>query len=175
MPPLRHYYRDDLLHLPVVSIYSTIISDISWLAWQIKGPWPPTKTTSVETIAASFVPPQTGSAVRLFNLAMDVPLADLTYDHGRPLVANVKYTLGSMWAPVPAGPRVLTATGTAASGGGVHAIAPFTPPQAPEVFTVFLLGTKAYGYSLLPQIDAPETGPCKPPLDVHAHVMYQQV
>eukprot|EP01045_Picozoa_sp_COSAG04_P018352 COSAG04_NODE_1693_length_5912_cov_5.083606_5_plen_117_part_00 len=40
----------------------------------------------------------------------------------------------------------------------------FNPlPQAPEVFTVFLLGDKGYGYTLLPQLDAPETGPCKPP------------
>ena len=30
-------------------------------------------------------------------------------------------------------------------------------------FTTFLMGTKAFGYSLLPQVDAPETGPCKPP------------
>eukprot|EP01046_Picozoa_sp_COSAG06_P039116 COSAG06_NODE_4584_length_4125_cov_103.384501_9_plen_128_part_00 len=34
--------------------------------------WPPSKATAVETIAASFVPPKTGSAVRLFNLAADV-------------------------------------------------------------------------------------------------------
>eukprot|EP01052_Picozoa_sp_SAG31_P035877 SAG31_NODE_4389_length_3277_cov_7.853682_3_plen_144_part_00 len=34
----------------------------------IKGSWPPTESTSVETVAASFVPPKNGSAVRLFNL-----------------------------------------------------------------------------------------------------------
>lgn len=42
------------------------------------------------------------------------------------------------------------------------ASAVFTPPHAPAAFTVFLLGSKTFGYSLLPQVDAPETGPCKP-------------
>lgn len=42
------------------------------------------------------------------------------------------------------------------------ASAVFTPPNAPAAFTVFLLGSKQFGYSLLPQVDAPETGPCKP-------------
>ena len=31
----------------------------------VKDTWPPSKPTSVETISASFVPPKTGSAVRL--------------------------------------------------------------------------------------------------------------
>ena len=55
------------------------------------------------------------------------------------------------------------ARGGAGRGEGVLASAAFTPPSAPEVFTTFLMGSKAFGYSLLPQVDAPETGPCKPP------------
>ena len=31
-----------------------------------------------------------------------------------------------------------------------------------EVFTTFLLGSKQYGYTLVPQVDAPEYGVCKP-------------
>lgn len=34
----------------------------------IKDSWPPKEPKNVETIAASFVPPTNGSAVRLFNL-----------------------------------------------------------------------------------------------------------
>ena len=37
-----------------------------------------------------------------------------------------------------------------------------TPPSAPEVWTGFLLGTAGYGYTLMPMIDAPEYGPCRP-------------
>ena len=123
--------------------------------------WPPNKPTAVETIAASFVPPKTGSAVRLFNLAADVPVAGLRDggSTGKSLAQGVKYSLGSPWAPVDATQQTFTAVG----GAGALASAPFTPPAAPQVFTTFLLGSKAFGYSLLPQVDAPETGPCKPP------------
>jgi hypothetical protein len=51
---------------------------------------------------------------------------------------------------------------TVASAATPLASAPFTPPNAPQVFTTFLLGSKAAGYILVPQLDAPETGPCKP-------------
>ena len=75
--------------------------------------------------------------------------------------------INSKWAPVATGQQTFSATSdTAAEGaaaGTPLASAPFAPPQAPEVFTVFLLGDKGYGYTLLPQLDAPETGPCKPP------------
>ena len=36
----------------------------------VKDEWPPKSAKNVETIAASFVPPRNGSAVRLFNLAV---------------------------------------------------------------------------------------------------------
>ena len=105
------------------------------------------------------------------------------------LASGVKYSLGSQWAPVPAEQQTFTAvagssgadddgaavqpagrvntTAALAAGGGAAAgaglaSAPFTPPSAPAVFTTFLLGSKSFGYSLLPQVDAPETGPCKP-------------
>jgi hypothetical protein len=64
-------------------------------------------------------------------------------------------TTGALAAAAAAG-------GGAGAGGADLASAPFTPPSAPAVFTTFLLGSKSFGYSLLPQVDAPETGPCKP-------------
>ena len=107
-----------------------------------------------------------------------------------PASSNVLYTLGSKWTPVPAEQQTFSATSSSAAGnatdvaGGALASAPFTPPAAPEVFTTFLLGSKAYGCeaqpsvvhasvplsdlrvsgadSLLPQLDAPEYGPCRP-------------
>ena len=124
--------------------------------------WPPVKATAVETIAASFVPPKTGSAVRLFNLAADIHSAGLSNGAGKAIVSGVKYTLGSVWAPIGAAADTFTATDSSAK---TIATAPMTPPAAPQVFTAFLLGTKAYGYTLMPQIDAPEYGPCRPGCD----------
>ena len=111
----------------------------------VKDNWPPKEAKNIETIAASFVPPKTGSAVRLFNLAVssdcgfivsmtllacfvcshshalthmlsliwcrcrcllprspqvDVPAAGLHDGTGKTLADQVKYTLGSTWAPV---------------------------------------------------------------------------
>jgi hypothetical protein len=142
----------------------------------VKDAWPPTESTNVETIAASFVPPTNGSKVRLFNLASDVPEAGLLGADGRAITSGpVKYTLGSNWVPVPSSQQHFSAVADTAAaahpygqggerdGGGALATATFTPPAAPEVFTVFLMGSKSFGYSLLPQVDAPETGPCKPP------------
>jgi len=83
----------------------------------VKDTWPPSKHTSIETIAASFVPPKAGSAgstfpfcrfttlyrddgsltsarsfdtVRLFNLAVDVPSAGLQDGTGRTLATGAK-------------------------------------------------------------------------------------
>ena len=138
---------------------------------------PPKEAKNVETIAASFVPPKTGSAVRLFNLASDVGVAELQDGRGKALAEQVKYSLGSSWSPVPSTPQTFCAfadTGNATTSVAGHidiasraveplASAPFTPPSAPQVFTAFLIGSKAQGYTLVPQLDAPETGPCKPP------------
>jgi hypothetical protein len=92
--------------------------------------WPPSKSTAVETIAASFVPPKSGSAVRLFNLAADVQAAGLTNGASKTLVSGVKFTLGSVWAPIPAASDTFTATSTS---GDKLASAPMTPPLAPQV------------------------------------------
>ena len=64
----------------------------------VKDTWPPKVAKNVETIAASFVPPKSGSAVRLFNLASDVPTAGLagSSSGGKKLADGVKYTLGSV-------------------------------------------------------------------------------
>ena len=90
--------------------------------------------------------------MRLFNLAVDVPSASLTVG-GTPLAHGVQYSLGSKWVPVPATQQTFAASGSGSAAP--LASAPFTPPNAPEVFTTFLLGSKAFGYSLLPQVDAP--------------------
>ena len=90
--------------------------------------------------------------MRLFNLAVDVPSASLAVG-GTPLAHGVQYSLGSKWVPVPAAQQTFTASGSGSAAS--LASAPFTPPNAPEVFTTFLLGSKAFGYSLLPQVDAP--------------------
>ena len=128
--------------------------------------------------------------LRTVNLAVDVKAAGLQDGAGKALVSNVLYTLGSKWVPVPAEQQTFSAASSSAAGnatdvaGGALASAPFTPPAAPEVFTTFLLGSKAYGCeaqpsvvhasvppsdlrvsgadSLLPQLDAPEYGPCRP-------------
>jgi hypothetical protein len=126
----------------------------------VKDTWPPKEAKNVEAIAASFVPPANGSAVRLFNLASDVPSAGLHGDGGKVLANGIKYTLGSDWAPISSDQQTFTAVSDA--GGATLATAQTTPPAAPEVFTAFLLGSAAYRYTLLPQVDAPETGPCKP-------------
>jgi hypothetical protein len=60
----------------------------------VKDTWPPHSPTNIETIAASFVPPKTGSAVRLFNLASAISQAGLKDQDGKTLAANIKYTLG---------------------------------------------------------------------------------
>ena len=55
--------------------------------------WPPT-ATSIETIAASYVPAPRGSAeVRLFNLAAGISYAGFKTASG-PLATNVAYSIG---------------------------------------------------------------------------------
>ena len=112
---------------------------------------------------------------------VDVKLADLQDGSGKTLASNVQYSLGSPWHPVPTTQQTFSASvGTESDvalqgvqvdsdtqavgtvGAGVLASAPFSPPVAPEVFTAFLMGSASFGYSLLPQIDAPEFGPCRP-------------
>ena len=75
------------------------------------------------------------------------------------LADEIKYTLGSSWVPISGDSQTLTAF---ADGGGTLASVTTTPPSAPQVFTAFLMGSSEYKYSVLPQVDAPETGPCKP-------------
>ena len=136
----------------------------------IKDSWPPKEAKNVETIAASFVPPKTGSKVRLFNLANDVQFAGLWDSGGQQLADEVQYSLGSAWAAVPSAKQLFSAVSDTSNGtnGSMPLAAPlatvsFAPPAAPQVFTTFLMGSASFGYVLLPLGDAPETGPCKPP------------
>eukprot|EP01052_Picozoa_sp_SAG31_P055810 SAG31_NODE_15625_length_746_cov_0.935085_1_plen_128_part_10 len=75
----------------------------------IKDSWPPKEANNVETVAASFIPTKNGSAVRLFNLAMDVPAAGLTDSSGHHLASGVQYSLGSSWSNVPGATEIYTA------------------------------------------------------------------
>ncbi len=125
----------------------------------VKDTWPPKEVKNVETIAASFVPPLNGSAVRLFNLASDIKFSGLKESNGKTLADQIQYSLGSRWIPISGDSQTLTAF---EDGGGILAAVTTTPPSAPQVFTAFLMGSAKYKYSLLPQVDAPETGPCKP-------------
>ena len=128
----------------------------------VKDAWPPSKATNIEPIAASFVPPTSGSAVRLFNLAQDVKSAGLKGgSDSTVLVDKVLYSLGSKWAPVPIGAQSYTVFSDGGAGTRL-ASSPFTAPIAPMVFTLFLLGSANFGYTLAPQLDAPEKGPCRP-------------
>lgn len=125
-----------------------------------KGSWPPVHSlTSVETIAASYIPvpiPDT-SGVRLFNLADDVPEAGLSVS-GNTILNDVRYTIGSGWAPV----QVEQLDFAIFDDSNNKTLAKFstTPPQPPYVFTAFLLGlanaTGAYATRAVPLIDAPE-------------------
>ena len=121
--------------------------------------WPPNDGTNVETIAASYVPPANSnqSGVRLFNLSPDTDLAELS-DGSTTLVQGVSYTLGSDWAPIPVESATFTAKDQ--KSGKTLASTTTTPPDAPFVFTAFLIGsqnkTGALGPQLVPLIDAPE-------------------
>eukprot|EP01048_Picozoa_sp_COSAG05_P007715 COSAG05_NODE_552_length_8725_cov_166.636796_6_plen_144_part_00 len=118
--------------------------------------------------AVCLAPSLTSWCATCSNLAVDVNVAGLRDASGKSLADNIKYTLGSKWAPVTTAPQTFSAVSDLSLAEddavvtAVLASAQFTPPKAPEVFTAFLMGSKAFGYSLLPQLDAPETGPCKP-------------
>ena len=96
--------------------------------------------------------------LRTVNLAVDVKAAGLQDGAGKALASNVLYTLGSKWIAVPAEQQTFSATSSSAAGnatdvaGGALASAPFTPPAAPDVFTTFLLGSKAYGCEAQPSV-----------------------
>eukprot|EP01050_Picozoa_sp_SAG11_P031819 SAG11_NODE_10054_length_860_cov_2.094612_1_plen_144_part_00 len=127
----------------------------------------------------SFVPPKTGSKVRLFNLAVDVEFAGLNDGSGQQLAHDVQYSLGSQWSQVPLAKQTFSAVSDTSSSSptpsgssnsssleslaSALASVSFAPPAAPQVFTTFLMGSASFGYTLLPLDDAPETGPCKPP------------
>ena len=116
-----------LLHLP--KNHASRTDRVAALFSGCRDAWPPSHPTNVETIAASFVPPtgNNASAVRMFNLAMDVPTASLSAG-GHTLATNVQYSLGSPWAPVLAIQQTFSA---ADESGAAIASAPFTPPNAP--------------------------------------------
>jgi hypothetical protein len=127
----------------------------------IKDLWPPLKASSIETIAASYVPEPipTDSGVRLFNLASDVEMAGMKSGKAT-LVSHVKYTIGSEWAPIPVESATFTVFDQ--KTGKTLATTTTTPPHNPFVFTNFLIGlsnvssASAFTTQVVPLIDAPE-------------------
>ena len=106
--------------------------------------------------------PTNGSAVRLFNLAVDVKAAGLKDAGGTVLADGIRYSLGSKWEPVPALSQSYSTFSDSGASSTALASASFTAPAAPMVFTTFLMGSIEFGYTLVPQLDAPEFGPCRP-------------
>jgi len=124
----------------------------------VKDYWPPRTGTNVETIAASYNPILSGSAVRLFNLSPDTASIGLKVG-GATLVDHVDYTIGSDWAPITSATQEFQVFND--KGDVVLQHNSVTPPDAPQVFTQFFLGMSnatgsALGPQMVPLIDAPE-------------------
>jgi len=126
----------------------------------VKDRWPPNYGAAVETIAASYVPPEQRSGVRLFNLSPDSVAAGMKIANVT-AVRNIKYSTGSPWVPVDVESTEFEAfvDSTEADLCSVTV----TPPEPPLVFTNFLLGlargvngSSPFSARLLPAIDAPE-------------------
>eukprot|EP01052_Picozoa_sp_SAG31_P040432 SAG31_NODE_5852_length_2296_cov_0.827947_2_plen_198_part_00 len=101
--------------------------------------WPPT-ATSIETIAASYVPAPRGSAgVRLFNLAPGVAYAGFRTATA-PLATNVAFSVGSQWATLQTGPTTFVVYD--AISGETLATVRGTAPLSPDAATVFLIGSE---------------------------------
>ena len=125
----------------------------------VKDYWPPSQPSNVETIAASYVPVASGSGVRLFNLSPDTASASMS-SGGSTLVSDVKYSIGSIWASIPAAKATFAVTDY--TTGKSLATDTYTAPPAPFVFTNFLIGLQnatdaAYKTQLVPLVDAPES------------------
>jgi hypothetical protein len=77
------------------------------------------------------------------------------------LVDGVLYTLGSGWAPIPTESQTFTIFNDA--NNAVLTTDVFTPPEAPFVFTNFLIGMSnetqgsVFACRAIPLIDAPES------------------
>lgn len=131
--------------------------------------WPPTSAQlgqNIETIAASFVPPATTSAVRLFNLSPKEGAKDGTMTVGlksgsTSLATGVKYSLGSDWADVPGG-KSQSYNAIDEKLGSTIATTSAQDPPTPNVFTLWLLGDDSTSMQLKAVEDAPETGKCEP-------------
>jgi len=125
--------------------------------------WPPSDPQlggSVETIAASFSPPTQGSGVRLFNLSPDTQSASLV-EGGKAVVSRIQYGDASEWVPVPSF-TPLNSTIMDDTSGKAIATDTTSPPAAPSVFTLWLLGNQttvggdgAYSVRTLSLEDAP--------------------
>jgi len=125
----------------------------------IKDYWPPSVASNVETIAASYIPIDSGAGVRLFNLSPDTPSSGMKVG-GVTLIDQVKYTIGSSWVPIPDVSQTFTVFNDRT--GATLAQDTVTPPAAPFVFTNFLIGlnsvspTSKFYTRVIPLIDAPE-------------------
>lgn len=128
--------------------------------------WPPSDKQlggSVDTIAASFTPTKKpNSGVRIFNLSPNTFATTLT-EGGKKITPQVAYGLGSEWVKVTSGKAVkLGALGN--DYKSTIATTTVTPPAAPEVFTLWLIGNSTsyasddggeFAVRLVEKLDAP--------------------
>ena len=118
--------------------------------------WPPSDKQlggSVETIAASYVPPVKGSGVRLFNLSPDTTSASLKqFAKPVPTAQGINFGVGSPWVPVPS-TKPLSSTITDAVSGKSIATDITDPPLAPSVFTLWLIGNQTAAWDVTEKED----------------------
>ena len=138
-------------------------------AFNSSGPqpfWPPRVPDNVETIAASYVQKGGLPKVRLFNLSPDTKTAGMACSaNGTAEIAkNVAYSLGSDWYTVPTTASTYTVNDDLTGKKLTSRLE--TPPAAPLGYTNVLIGLqKGSGtkiIQLVPLVDAPEGGVCKP-------------
>ena len=123
--------------------------------------WPPHTSASIETIASSYV--QDVPKFRLFNLSPDTKDAGMSTG-GQKLASNVHYSLGSQWCAVP------NASATYEFTDDLKKKKIATKVEAPPTnglgATNMLLGLQAGSglvrVNVVPLVDAPEGGVCKP-------------
>jgi len=122
--------------------------------------WPPAHPYNIETIAASYTPNPFSSGVRLFNLSPDTKDAGMLAS-GKVILNDIAYTLGSDWVVIPQGSETFTVVDSVSNK--TLAADTTAPPNAPFVFTNFLIGLQsanngsAYATQVVPLIDAPES------------------
>ena len=123
--------------------------------------WPPRSHAAVETIASSYV--EDAPKVRLFNLSPDTKSAGMV-SGGKVLASNVAYSLGSPWHTIQNASVSYSFTDDLTKKELLSRTE--EPPPHGLGATNILLGLQAsaglLGVNVVPLVDAPEDGVCKP-------------